>query len=86
MFFNRNVDDRKSSSSLLEAALQSDSLTSRIELAWQRVEEANDAPYLLSLIQQLQGSEDFRRVHEELTIEVLGGWRQRQKTLSCEAL
>lgn len=73
MFFNRNVDDRKSSSSLLEAALQSDSLTSRIELAWQRVEDANDAPYLLSLIQQLQGSEDFRRVHEELTIEVLGG-------------
>ncbi|WP_443690555.1 NEL-type E3 ubiquitin ligase domain-containing protein [Pseudomonas sp.] len=50
----------------------SDSLNSRIELAWQRVEETNDAPDLLSLIQQLRGSEDFNRVREELTIEVLG--------------
>jgi len=49
-----------------------EALNNRVELAWQRVEEANDAPDLLSLIQQLQGSEDFNRVHEELTIEVLG--------------
>lgn len=49
-----------------------EALNDRVELAWQRVEEANDAPDLLSLIQQLRGSEDFRRVHEELTIEVLG--------------
>ena len=49
-----------------------EALNNRVELAWQRVEEANDAPDLLLLIQQLRGSEDFRRVHEELTIEVLG--------------
>ncbi|HEX8593404.1 MAG TPA: DUF6543 domain-containing protein [Pseudomonas sp.] len=47
-------------------------LNSRIRIAWDRVEQAGDAPNLLILLERLRGTPDFLRVHEELTNDVMG--------------
>lgn len=46
-------------------------LNSRTRIAWERVEQAGDAPNLLTLLQRLRETPDFRRVHEELTNDVM---------------
>jgi len=46
-------------------------LNSRVRIAWQRVEEAGDAPNLLILLQRLREAPDFTRFHEELTNDVM---------------
>ncbi|MCI8211647.1 hypothetical protein AUC61_19130 [Pseudomonas sp. S25] len=46
-------------------------LNSRLNIAWQTVEEAADAPNLLVLLQRLQEAPDFQRFHEELANDVM---------------
>lgn len=46
-------------------------LNSRLNVAWQAVEEAADAPNLLVLLQRLQEAPDFQRFHEELANDVM---------------
>lgn len=46
-------------------------LNSRLNVAWQTVEEADDARNLLVLLQRLQEAPDFQRFHEELANDVM---------------
>ncbi len=46
-------------------------LNSRLSIAWQQVETANDAPNLLVLLQRLHEAPDFKRFHEELANDVM---------------
>lgn len=48
-----------------------DVLNARLLAAWERVEQAADAPHLLVLLQRLQETPDFRQFHAELAGDVL---------------
>lgn len=43
----------------------------RVHAAWDSIEQANDAPDLLLLTQQLHQTQDFRRYHSQLSNDVL---------------
>jgi hypothetical protein len=46
-------------------------LNARLLAAWERVEQAADAPHLLVLLQRLRETPDFRQFHAELASDVL---------------
>ncbi|MGE6384823.1 NEL-type E3 ubiquitin ligase domain-containing protein [Pseudomonas sp. NPDC078416] len=48
-----------------------DVLNARLLAAWERVEQAADAPHLLVLLQRLRETPDFRQFHAELASDVL---------------